>query len=60
MVGCHEVLLSVGSAAPIAAFMTTKRGGRTGPAPRSGRSEAEDGGGRIFCFPMQIAPSLYE
>jgi hypothetical protein len=46
--GRHRVLPFVGSAAPIAAFMATKGGGRTGPAPRSeasGRSEAEDGGG---------------
>ena len=46
----------VGSAAPIAAFMATNGGGRTGPAPRSaansGRSAAEDGGSRLFCLAM--------
>ena len=36
-------------------------GGRTGPAPatkREGRSAAEDGGCRLFCFAMQRRPAL--
>jgi hypothetical protein len=40
----------------IAAFMATKGGGRTGPAPAersdNGRSEAQDGGSRLFCLAM--------
>ena len=52
----HGGVSFVGSAAPIAAFMATKGGGRTGPAPPSasdsGRSAAEDGGSRLFCFAM--------
>src|SRR5262245_51531607 len=47
----------LGSAAPIAAIRRSPDGGRTGPAPRSagdhGRSAAEDGGRRLFCFAMQ-------
>jgi hypothetical protein len=49
------VLTFVGSAALIAAFVATKGGKRNGPAPRSeaiGRSEAEDGGGWLFCLAM--------
>jgi hypothetical protein len=45
----------VGSAAPIAAFVATKGGGRTGPAPgakRRAEASAEDGGGRLFCLAM--------
>ena len=54
-----SVLPFVGSAAPIAAFMATKGGGRTGPAPgakRRAEARAEDGGGRLFCFAMESAP----
>jgi hypothetical protein len=47
----------LGLAAPIAAFRRSPDGGRTGPAPQSlsdnGRSAAEDGGRRLFCFAMQ-------
>jgi len=47
---------SVGSAAPIAAFVAITDGGRTGPAPPSasdsGRSAAEDGGGGYFVIAM--------
>src|SRR3546814_18627612 len=46
----------VGSTATAAAFMATKDGGRTGPAPgaeRKGRSAAEDGEARLFCLAMQ-------
>ena len=39
-IGRHGVLSFVGSAAPIAAFVATKGGGRTGPAPE--RSEAAE------------------
>ena len=35
VIGRHGRLSLVGSAAPIAAFMATKGGGRTGPAPPS-------------------------
>jgi hypothetical protein len=46
----------VGLAAPIAAFVaiTRRRADRTCTAERSdsGRSAAEDGGGRLFCFAM--------
>jgi hypothetical protein len=45
MVGRHLVLPSVGSAAPIAAFMATKGGGRTGPAPKREAQRPERSGG---------------
>ena len=40
VVGRHGELPFVGSAAPIAAFMATKGGGRTGPAPPSAATAA--------------------
>jgi hypothetical protein len=47
----------LGLTAPIAAFTRSPDGGQTGPAPQSvsdnGRSAAEDGGRRLFCFAMQ-------
>jgi hypothetical protein len=49
----------VGSATPIAAFVaiTGRRADRPGTAERSdsGRSEAEDGGGRLFCWRCKLA-----
>ena len=44
-------------AAPIAAFVATNGGGRTGPAPaakRRAEAAAEDGGDRFFCLAMQM------
>jgi hypothetical protein len=55
MIG-HGKKSFAGSAAPIAAFMAITYGGRNGPAPESeaeGRSAAEDGEGRLFCFAKQ-------
>ena len=43
--GRHGVLPFVGSTAPIAAFMATKGGGRTGPAPRSEAERPKRSGG---------------
>jgi hypothetical protein len=44
-----------GSTAPIAAFVAiTQTAGGPGQNPK-GRSAAEDGGGRLFCFAMQSA-----
>ena len=56
VIGRHGRFPFVGSAAPIAAFVATKSGGRTGPAPPSAataaEATAEDGGSRLFCFAM--------
>jgi len=54
-------MLLVGLAASIAAFRRSPDGGRTGAAPPSvsdsGRSTAQDGGRRLFCFAMQSRTS---
>ena len=42
------IVLCSGSAAPIAAFAGVEDRERTGLAPQSGRSAAEDGGARLF------------
>jgi hypothetical protein len=56
-IGRHGGVSFVGSAAPIAAFttITRRRAVRACTAERSdsGRSAAEDGGPRLFCFAMQ-------
>jgi len=55
------MMLLVGLAAPVAAFRRSPDGGRTGAAPPSvsdsGRSTAQDGGRRLFCFAMQSRTS---
>ena len=55
VVGRHGGFPFVGSAAPIAAFVATKAAGGPDlhPSEAKGRSAAEDGGGRLFCFAMQ-------
>ena len=54
-------MLLVGLATPVAAFRRSPDGGRTGAAPPSvsdsGRSTAQDGGRRLFCFAMQSRTS---
>ncbi|OYV24392.1 MAG: hypothetical protein B7W99_02555, partial [Rhodospirillales bacterium 20-58-10] len=48
----------VGSAAPIAAFVAITRRRADRACTACGRSAAEDGGRRLFCFAMQSARHL--
>jgi len=53
--GRHDALLLVGSTAPIAAFMATKGGGRTGLAPEAQRraeTKWRMAEGRLFCLAL--------
>ena len=53
--GRHDALLLVGSTAPIAAFMATKGGGRSGLAPEAQRraeTKWRMAEGWLFCFAL--------